>query len=224
MQHDGDCDAGGTHDDVGGSCRSRQTAAGTLQLCATEQGLRAAALVGALVVVGAAVAIVVLRGGESSADDRRCRRQPSHRADPARQRQFRTCRRRSCAAAGLRRRLPRRSLRSRNLRTQSRWKLPATVPAKVAISIDSQLPGAQVFVGKEKQPRGETPYVLELAKDSEPVDVKLVEKGFVSKKTKVTTGEDARLSLKLDKVRAVTSGSTTSGDSDDTMNPFAKKK
>jgi len=102
---------------------------------------------------------------------------------------------------------------------------PAEVkPAKVKITIDSKPSGAQVFVGTEKQARGSTPFVLELDKGSPELDIRLVERGYVAKKAKVPTADDTTLALKLDKIRVVNTAPTTPSDSDDTMNPFAKKR
>jgi serine/threonine-protein kinase len=107
---------------------------------------------------------------------------------------------------------------------------PPPAPAKVSITIQSKPAGAQVFVGTDKEPRGNTPYVLEVDKGSPAVDIKLVAKGYQPKKAKVTSAESTTLALTLDKARAAVPTTTTSGgetapsNDDDTMNPFAKKK
>lgn len=102
---------------------------------------------------------------------------------------------------------------------------PEPAPAKsekVTVTIESKPSGAQVFVDLDKTPRGKTPYALELDKGSAPVEVKVVHKGYLPKKTTVNATADTKVSLALSKVPVVTSGGTS--DSDDTMNPFAKKK
>ncbi|HUS27662.1 MAG TPA: protein kinase [Kofleriaceae bacterium] len=90
---------------------------------------------------------------------------------------------------------------------------------KVSIPITST-PAAQLFVGDEKTARGTTPYTLELEKGGKPVAIKLVAAGYKAQKRTVAPTE-TNVAVKLVKAVAAT---TTSGDSDDTMNPFAKKK
>jgi serine/threonine-protein kinase len=109
---------------------------------------------------------------------------------------------------------------------------PPAVPAKVAITIDSKPSNAQVFVGGDKAPRGTTPYVLELDKGSAPVEIKLVAKGYAPKKATVTPGKSTNVALTLDKVHVAAPAhtdthpavDTSPANTDDTMNPFAKKK
>ena len=110
---------------------------------------------------------------------------------------------------------------------------PPPAPAKLSVTIASKPASAQVFVGSEKTPRGTTPYTLELDKDSAPVEVKLVAKGYAPKKTKIVPGETTDVAVTLDKlaVAAPSHPTTTTqpadtspGSTDDTMNPFAKKK
>jgi len=104
-------------------------------------------------------------------------------------------------------------------------------PAKVSIAITSKPASAQVFVGAEKEPRGTTPYTLELDKDSAPIELRLVAKGYAPKRTKVVPGQAESVAVTLDKLAVAPARSTTPppadmppGNSDDTMNPFARKK
>jgi eukaryotic-like serine/threonine-protein kinase len=114
-------------------------------------------------------------------------------------------------------------------------------PATITIAIETTPPGAQVFVGADKQPRGTTPFGLELARADGQVDVRLVRRGYVSQEHALERTASSKLVVVLEKekrsgrpvkveptpsprpVRPPTTGATDS-DSDDTMNPFANKK
>ncbi len=106
----------------------------------------------------------------------------------------------------------------------------------VAIPIDST-PTADVFVGNEKKPRGKTPFTLELDKGASPVAIKLVARGYHTEELEVSPS-DPKVEVTLSKrgrprpstakptttTPAPVPAPTTTHDSDDTMNPFAKKK
>ena len=100
---------------------------------------------------------------------------------------------------------------------------PETPPPveKVSIAINST-PAAEVFVASEKTARGTTPYKLELEKGAKAVEIKLVAKGYKPQKRTVAP-TDTDVTVKLAKVTTTTTTSA-GGDSDNTMNPFAKKK
>jgi hypothetical protein len=116
---------------------------------------------------------------------------------------------------------------------------PVSVPAHVAITTVPS--GARVFVDDEVEPRGTTPYSLELEKAGGKVTLRLVRAGYITK-TKIVDRIDGALELSLEKqkrtagpppVHAVTEtpapmptpvAAPNSGDSDDTMDPFTKKR
>ncbi|HEY5944760.1 MAG TPA: serine/threonine-protein kinase, partial [Kofleriaceae bacterium] len=116
---------------------------------------------------------------------------------------------------------------------------PAPIEAKtITVAIQTTPPSAQVFVGDDKKPRGLTPYALELDRRAEPVEVRLVHRGYVAQKHQVDRTDSSKLVVVLEKDKHVartptppSSGSAApkppstgaGGDSDDTMNPFAKK-
>ena len=112
---------------------------------------------------------------------------------------------------------------------------PTATPTPTAV-IDST-PTADVFVGNEKKPRGKTPFTLELDKGASPVAIKLVARGYHTEELEVSPG-DPKVEVTLSKrgrprpstakptttTPAPVPAPTTTHDSDDTMNPFAKKK
>jgi serine/threonine-protein kinase len=93
-------------------------------------------------------------------------------------------------------------------------------PSRVSITIESSPRGAQVFVGKEKKPRGVTPLVLDLERGSAAFDVRLVQNGYAPQLLRVDTAEDRQLSVVL---KRVAKPKDEPDDSDGTMNPFAKR-
>jgi eukaryotic-like serine/threonine-protein kinase len=102
---------------------------------------------------------------------------------------------------------------------------PTTVtPATVAITITSQPPGAQVFVGHDKKPRGTTPMTLEVKQADPAFEIKLVAKGYLPTKKTVSPASDNTIDVTLSKPKS-TGGKKTGGgeDSDDVMSPFGKK-
>jgi hypothetical protein len=112
---------------------------------------------------------------------------------------------------------------------------PDVTPVKeqVTITIDSSPSGAMVFVGNEKEPRGKTPYTFKADKGSGDLDVKLYAKRYKWEKRKVPTTSNQTLDIPLEKEKKSGGGGShgsgggdgdDSGGSDDTMNPFKKKK
>jgi serine/threonine-protein kinase len=106
---------------------------------------------------------------------------------------------------------------------------------KVKLMIESSPAGAMVFVGEEKDPRGKTPYELELDKSDEDVEIKLFLKKYKWEKRTISAKRSGTVEVKLEKERKSTgdggkgkgTGGGTSddgGSSDDTLNPFKKKK
>jgi hypothetical protein len=93
--------------------------------------------------------------------------------------------------------------------------------AKLAITVETNPPGAHVFVDKESDARGLTPYTFDLAAGTPPFEMKLSYKGHKSKTVTVKPGTDTKLSFTLDKAVARPG---TGDDADDIANPFAKKK
>ena len=97
-------------------------------------------------------------------------------------------------------------------------------------------------VDRDAKPRGTTPYKLVLDRADEPVEIRLVRRGYVTQTQKLDRTDNSKLVLVLvlekekkrvtRSTRALPPGDsaakppTTTGtdDSDDTMNPFAKNK
>jgi serine/threonine-protein kinase len=117
---------------------------------------------------------------------------------------------------------------------------PEPAPTPITITIQTTPPGAHVFVDRDAKPRGTTPYELVLERAAEPVEIRLVRRGFVTLTQKLDRTDSSKLVLVLEKEKkrvarttpalppgdsAATPATTTgTDDSDDTMNPFAKKK
>ncbi|HEX5058635.1 MAG TPA: serine/threonine-protein kinase [Kofleriaceae bacterium] len=102
-------------------------------------------------------------------------------------------------------------------------------PETVDIRIESNPSGAAVFVAEEKVPRGKTPYTLSIKKSDPAIEIKLVATGYAPKKAKVSPATDTSIAVPLTKARRGTTATQTpsspvSDDSDETMNPFNKKK
>jgi len=106
---------------------------------------------------------------------------------------------------------------------------PLMAPAAVSIVIESTPPGAQVFVSSEKTARGTTPYVLELAPTSAPVEIRLARAGYKPMKKTIGPDSDPRLAFALEKATSsspatVKPAATDPDDRDNTLNPFDKKE
>jgi eukaryotic-like serine/threonine-protein kinase len=100
----------------------------------------------------------------------------------------------------------------------------------ISIAIESTPPGARVFVGGESTARGTTPFVLELAPDARATEIRLVRAGYQPLKRTLDPARDTKLTLTLEKVASpappIAKPPRPTGerdDSDDTMDPFAKK-
>jgi eukaryotic-like serine/threonine-protein kinase len=77
---------------------------------------------------------------------------------------------------------------------------PATPAARsVSITIASTPPGARVFVGGESTMRGTTPFVLESARDTAPIEIRLVLPGYRPQKRTIELDRDREISFLLDK-------------------------
>lgn len=120
-------------------------------------------------------------------------------------------------------------------------RIPA--PKPITIAIQTTPPGAHVFVDRDAKPRGTTPYELVLDRADEPVEIRLVRRGYVTQTQKLDRTDSSKLVLVLEKEKKRATRNTPAlppgdsaakrpnatstddgGDSDDTMNPFAKKK
>jgi eukaryotic-like serine/threonine-protein kinase len=100
----------------------------------------------------------------------------------------------------------------------------------ISIAIESAPPGARVFVGSESTARGTTPYVLELPPDAAATEIRLVRAGYQPLKRTVDPARDRKLVLALEKLAGSApptakpvAPSGERDDSDETMDPFAKK-
>ena len=194
-------------------------AAPTMQVARSSKGL-VFALVGVLAVGGGIAAVLATRGGSTQSSQQVAAKTPAPAPVPAP----------APAPAPVPAPPP---VETKPVETKAAE--PPPPPAKISVQIASKPANAQVFVGDEKQPRGTTPYTLELDQGSPPVDVKLVAKGYVPKKARVVPGETTTLALKLDRLPSAPAAvahpatpqpaaDTSPTSSDDTMNPFAKKK
>ncbi len=67
---------------------------------------------------------------------------------------------------------------------------PSLVPAAAGISVSSEPPGADVFLGSEDRPRGRTPFVLLLPRASEAVELRLAKDGYVPGSIRVVPDAD----------------------------------
>jgi serine/threonine-protein kinase len=83
---------------------------------------------------------------------------------------------------------------------------PVLRPAveRVVVGVRSVPPGAELFVGDEEAPRGNTPYELELEKGSGDTVVKLVLDGYEDRERTVGSDRDTDLEIPLTKQRTRT--------------------
>ena len=93
-------------------------------------------------------------------------------------------------------------------------------PQRVAITIDSVPPGAQVYVGAEKKPRGVTPLVLDVERGRPALEARVMQAGFLPQAVTIETDADKKLSVVL---RRIVKAREERDDSDGTMNPFSKR-
>jgi serine/threonine-protein kinase len=189
------------------------------------------AALAALVVVGGAIAFFALRGGDKPTDDTTIAAQPTGGSAPDQAPQVATDPAPQPPA-------PEPAPPAPAPTQPAPEPTPAPVePKKITIAIETTPAGAKVFVGDDKQPRGATPYALELERGAEAIEVRLVHRGYVTQTHKLDRTDSSKLVLVLQKEKrvartpasstgsAATKPSTTGteDDSDDTMNPFAKK-